>query len=441
MTAAMAMDLPPDILREILKNFSTQHVVVHNPTSFPWFLGHICAGWRQLFLSMAMEFWGNLVIDLPAVKKKFPHSVAHFERTGEILDFCLTCNEGYPLSFSFRMRDSHFSEEYSHVTDMLDALIKQSMRWLKVEFHLRDAELQRLHHVKGHTLLLQSLELRRFAEDIWFDAPVKPVAERFADTFSNSPCLAQLRLSSLSTWKFDWSTIHVLDLRSPRPTDIENILAVLPQATRLADLQIGTIYRSENYEGDWNMITLPCLKKLTILDKAMLGTLTTPALEYLSINISDGFGHDPVEISIEATIAAFFRRSCFPLEFLELWNVTPVVIGEVVPLFPNTLIRFELNEYEPELLVELLNCDLPMSTPPIAPRLKSLVISCMKMPHQEFITRLIAMVDSRARNLKADGLQDLVVCPEHTRVEVDLTALQSKCEEHNVRLTVANVIP
>ena len=39
--------------------------------------------------------------------------------------------------------------------------------------------------------------------------------------------------------------------------------------------------------------------------------------------------------------------------------MTPVVIEEVVPLLPNTLIRFELNEYEPKLFIELLNCDLP----------------------------------------------------------------------------------
>jgi len=220
-----------------------------------------------------------------------------------------------------------------------------------------------------------------------------------------------------------------------------NIFTILPQATHLEELYLGKIYKSENYEGVWNMITLPSLKKLTILDKTMLWALTAPALEYLSLNITDPFGDGPVEITIEATIAAFFRRSPFPLEFLELWNVTPVVIGEVVPLLPTTLIRLELFEYEAELLVELLNCDPLQSTSPIAPRLKSLGISCLKMLHQELITELIAMVDSRARNSKVDGLQDLVVCPEHDRVEVDLAALQTKCQEHKVNLTIANVIP
>ncbi|KAF8347376.1 hypothetical protein F5887DRAFT_955414 [Amanita rubescens] len=420
---AMAMDLPPDILREILKKFYTRGcVVVHNPGSFPWLLGHICAGWRRLFLSMTMEFWDNLVIDLFAVKKNFS--------AFQILEFCLKCNEGYPLSFSFRI-----------VIDMLDALIRQSMRWLKVEFYLRDAELQRLHHAKGRTLLLQSLELTRLGNKSWFDRPVKHVTKRFADTFSNSPWLTRVHLSSLSTWKFDWSTILVLDLQRPPPTDIGNIFTILPQATRLEDLTIGRIYGSENHEGDWNMITLPSLKKLTIRDKTMLWALTTPALEYLSINITDPFGDHPLEVTIEATIAEFFRRSSFPLEFLELWNVTPVVIGEVVPLLPTSLTRLELYEYEAELLVELLNCDLPESRSPIAPRLRSLGISCLKMLHQELITELIAMVDSRARNPKVDGLQNLVVCPEHTRVEVDLTALQTKCQEHKVNLTVANVIP
>ena len=379
-----------------------------------------------------MEFWNNLVIDLFTVKKDFPRSVAHSERNLEILRFCLKYNEGYPLSFTFRMCSSHYSVGYSHVIDMLDALVGQSTRWLKVEFHLRDAELRRLHHAKGRTPLLQSLALTRLGNKYLFDTPVKPMAKRFANTFSNSPCLTQLRLSSLSTWKFDWSTILVLDLLPPPSIDIGNMFTILPQATRLEELKIG---ESQNHDGHWKMITLPSLKRLTIYDKTVLGALTTPVLEYLCLNIMDPFGDD----SVETTIAAFFHRSSFPLKFLELRNVTPVVIGEVVPLLPTTLIHLEFYEYEPQLLVELLNCDLSES--PIAPRLKSLTISCLKMLHQELITELIAMVDSRARNPKVDGLQGLVVCPEHTEVEVDLMALQTKCEEHEVKLMVANVIP
>ena len=431
---AMAMDLPPDILREILTNFSTQRVVVHKPTSFPWFLGHICAGWRKLFLSMAMEFWSNLVIDLPAVKKKFPHSVAHFERTGEILDFCLTCNEGYPLSFSFGMRKSHYSEEYSHVTDMLDALIKQSMRWLKVEFHLQDAELQRLHHVKGHTLLLQSLQLRRFGDDVWFDTPVKPVAERFAGTFSNSPCLVQLRLSSLSTWKFDWSTILVLDLRSLLQTDVVNMLTtILPQATRLEELQIGqgdTFIRGPiNIDDAQSIVTLPSLKKLAIDGHNILGALTAPGLEHLTFQR----GGERI-----MTIPSFVHRSSCPLKHLSLWYSKPATAVEVLSHIPG-LASLRLHD-ERDGIREFIKLfdrdDTPEGASLVAPRLKSLKMDIRAELNTSLLVELSAMIASRAQNPGVDGLRKLSLRTNSTKPGGDLTILKEQCKRHDVKLTV-----
>ena len=142
-----ALNLSPDIIREIFKNFATPVAIDWKPKSFPWFLGQICAPWRRVFLSMSAHFWGNIAIDVWSAKKPLTESAAFFECALDILNFCLKCNEGCPLSFSFKM-GLHYVHEYTYVTDILDALIAQSMRWLKAELILQVAEFQRLHQVK-----------------------------------------------------------------------------------------------------------------------------------------------------------------------------------------------------------------------------------------------------------------------------------------------------
>ena len=134
MTQIQTLNLPSEIISEIFKNFSTPVMPIHQwPKSFPWFLGHICARWRIIFLSMSTHFWGNIKINISKTMKPYPLSVAWFERALDILNFCLKCNEGCPLSFSFNMSALHCTEEYVYVIGILNALLAQSMRWVEVE--------------------------------------------------------------------------------------------------------------------------------------------------------------------------------------------------------------------------------------------------------------------------------------------------------------------
>ncbi|KAF8729434.1 hypothetical protein AX14_006118 [Amanita brunnescens Koide BX004] len=430
----MAMDFSPSILREIFKNFSTS-VVIHKPESFPWFLGHICAEWRRVFLFMTPQLWSNLSIDLrvSSAKKHFPHSSAHLERALDILRVCLKRSGGHPLSFSFSMCKSHYAEEYTYVVDMLDALIGQSMRWLTAELCLRDAELQRLHRAKEHTPLLRSLTLIRSDEPTWSSTPIAPVAERFADIFSNSPSLTQLQLSSITTWKFDWSSLLVLKLAST--VDTKNLLKILPQATHLEELETscmkGGILHLTPVHKVTGSVVIPSLKKLTLVDVAVLKTLVTPGLEYLSLHLFGSEGKSTV-------ITDFMRQSSPLLQHLTFWSACPTILANILPLI-QSLIRLEFHDDNLTWLreiVQLFNCDLSEAQSPSVPRLKVLCLSSQLQ--QELITDLSAMVASRARNPGVDCLQELVVSARkpRTKVTVDLTALQTSCEEYGVRLTI-----
>lgn len=429
----MAMELPPDIVRDIFKMFSMP-VAICRPETFPWFLGQICSGWRNVFLSMTEHFWGDLVIDLSADKKsfRFPFSVIYYERALEILKICMDYSASYPLSISLFMKRSYYAEEHIFVVDILDALIEQSIRWRKVHFHLQEAELQRLHRVKGHLPLLQSITLTRVYDPHFSSTPVKPVNERFADSFSDSPSLTHLHISAITTWKFDWSSILVLKLLEPL-MDTENLLTVLPRATRLEELELGSvnlIMLGINTEIQ-SVVTLPSLKKLIFNGfSTMLSALAAPNLVHLSLVSSGSSG------GAGTSIVPFIRGSSCPLEHLQLRCFKPAIVAEILPLFPS-LIRLQLHSsMNLDGLITLLNCDLPGNETPRVPRLKSLEIFDLHGLHQELVAGLSAVVASRAENPEVDRLQELVVSTSGSHTDVDLMVLQMKCEEQGVKLTV-----
>ncbi|KAF8347378.1 hypothetical protein F5887DRAFT_1072375 [Amanita rubescens] len=428
----MAMKLPLDVVREIFKIFSTP-MAICKPKVFPWFLGQICSGWRNAFLSMSEHFWGDLVIDLSPIKNpfRFPSSVTYYERALDILKICMDHSAGHPLSIYLFMDSSYYAEEHIFVVDILEALIGQSMRWQKVHFHLQEVELQRLQRVKGHIPLLQSITLTRIYDPYFSWTPVKPVNERFADSFSDSPSLTHLHISAITTWKFDWSSILVLKLLEPL-MDIENLLSILPQATRLEELELGRVndYSRPIHERIQNVVTLPSLKKTVFHGLYILDVLAAPNLVHLSlIRCGSSYG------DIDASIVPFIRRSSCLLEHLQLWNVEPAIVAKVLPLL-HSLIRLQCHSTDLEGLITSLNCDLPGNEPPRVPRLKSLEVSPDEL-HQKLVAGLSAMVASRARNPKVDVLQELVVSTDGSHTDVDLTALQMKCEEQGVNLTVS----
>jgi hypothetical protein len=408
------LEFPTEIISEIIKNFSTPVPIHQGPKSFPWFLGHICARWRIVFLSMSTHFWGNIKIDFSRTMMQLPLSVAYFERALDILNFCLKCNEGCPLSFSFDMGDLH-TEEHSYVTDVLDALLAQSMRWKQADLHLEAAEVARLHRIKGRIPLLQSLLFEQREQfDNWkeISMPIDPGFARFVNAFENSPSLTHLELYTPNPkgWKCDWSSIVVLRLKSLSLSSTDGLVAVLSQSMRLEELQVTgqrvyTDSPSGPIDASWSMITLSSLKKMTLPWNVfdVLGVLTAPGLEDLSIEFNNSDKRT-------GTVGAFLRRSSCPLGHLVLQYASPAVAVEVlsaIPGLPSLEIHQHFNNNAVNGIIKLFNCNLSEGALLIGPRLKSLQFHLMGGLQQGVVVELSTMVASRAQNVKVDGLQEL----------------------------------
>jgi hypothetical protein len=428
-----AMKLSPEIVSEIFKNFSTA-VIIHKPQLFPWFLGQICAEWRNVFLSLSTQFWGYIEIDIFLGKKAFPGSVPYFKRALDILNFCLKCSQGCPLSFMFRMSSSqYYADEYAYVVDIFNALITQSMRWLKAEIYfLPVTELQRLHCVKGRVPLLQSFFLS-LPGDLWRRRDLEPLSvdERFADTFEQSPNLKHLRLSDMRVSKFNWTSIESFQLRSL--TDAGKLVAALSQATSLKELEIGlgdTFGEPININNAQSMVTLPSLKKLVLHTHNILGALTAPGLKHLSVN----FWRRKEQI---ITVASFVHRSSCSLEHLSLWSSEPAATMKVLSHIPSLSSLLICDDpLGLQSSIKFLDCDMPEGASLVAPRLKSLEMKTQRELNTSLLMELSAMVASRARNPGVDGLQKLSLRTDSTRSMGDLTTLQEQCEKNNVKLTV-----
>ena len=424
-----AMKLFPEVVSEIFKNFSTT-VIIHKPQLFPWFLGQICAGWRNVFFSSTRY----IEIDVSGMKQ-FPDSAAGFERTLDILNFCLKCSKECPLSFTFRMSTGYYAGEYAYVIDILNALISQSMRWLTAEFHsLPDVELQRLHCVKGRTPLLQSLVFRH--REVWSDcSTIKPVDERFTGPFKQSPSLQRLQLSDMMTIsEFHWSSIESFWLRSLTDAEAGKLVTALSQATSLKVLFIGRGDISRHpidIDDAQSMVTLPSLKKLTIDGHNILGVLTAPGLEHLFFN----FGKRKEQIM---TISSFVDRSSCPLKRLSLWYSEPAATVDVllhIPGLSSLLLRHNHDGIRGS--IKFLDCDMPEGASLVVPRLKSLKMEITARLDTSLLMEISAMVTSRARNPGVDGLRELSLRTNSTKPRGDVTILKKQCKLHNVKLIVS----
>ena len=163
----------------------------------------------------------------------------------------------------------------------------------------------------------------------------------------------------------------------------------------------------------------------------VLGLLTAPGLEHLSIQFGDLDKHARV-------VRAFLLRSSCPLGYLVLQSASPPLAVEVVSAIPG-LPSLEIRQYSNiDGIIKLFNCNLPEGVLLLGPRLKSLkfiLLGCLK---QEEVVELSTMVASRARNVKVDGVQTLTLWAALSwmNTRINLAILQSQCEEQGVKLTV-----
>jgi hypothetical protein len=281
--------------------------------------------------------------------------------------------------------------------------------------------------------LLQSLIFdHRELEDS--SMPLDPRFARSVDAFEDSPSLTHLELhmTNITGWKCDWSSMVVL--RLPSLSTADGLVAV-SQIMHLEELEIAWLNSFANSASEPidiapSMITLSSLKKITLPSwnvLNVLGVLTTPGLEHLSIKFRDSDEHAGI-------VRAFLRRSSCPLEHLVLQYVSPAAAVEVLSAIPGLL---EIHRHDKiNGIIKLFNCNLPEGALLIVPRLKLLQFYLKGDLKQGEVVELSTMVASRARNVQIDALQELTLCTDHSWREIDLAILQLQCEEQDVRFAV-----
>ncbi|KAK2464797.1 hypothetical protein APHAL10511_003215 [Amanita phalloides] len=307
-------ELPTEIVQQILALFSTTFSAC-DPASFPWFLGHICSGWRAMFLSMTANFWSTISVTYP----RRPHG--SLNRFRDLVQLFLQRNPTAPFSFEIRLLYPIFNypplagDDIRHILEML---IDQSMRWRSVLFEVHTpSDLLLLTRAKNRLPLLQAVRLNH----------VLYGSEPFYDVFQTAPSLNTVHMQDIANWTFDWS--NLTDVRLFRfEQGAQNFTAALPQMVKLERLTLICAY----YGPTLSSIVLPRMTKL-YCHPNWLRFLNTPALEELTI-------YDCYTNSLDLVLP-FLRRSSCDILRLHIEIAQAATVGEIIRHTPN-LVHLEL---------------------------------------------------------------------------------------------------
>ncbi|KAF8629448.1 hypothetical protein AX15_003442 [Amanita polypyramis BW_CC] len=416
LTLSAAQVPPPEIIHQVFEHFPTP-LFTNNPARFPWYLGQVCSSWRAEFLSMRRVFWNEIVV----------RSGTNGNRN--VLDMVrmfLACNEGE--TFSFELRADPRGGEYFRA--VIDLLASKSIYWRRATLAISISEVPVLYSARGKLLHLESLEL--YIEERDEDIP-----GLLTDTFGNAPSLTRMTLRYLSTWKFDWSRMMMLELICGCRNTTNRLPVVLSQATSLERLIIH-----EDFDFQARApITLPGLKRLEVREVRILAGLTTPSLEHLHVDFADDD-----RPNLNQVLRSFFLRSNCPIRYLDVDRTDAAAVMQILPYTPDIISLHLDNIKDVNNVFERLNEAHAGGEPQLA-YLQSLKLVCCwpsfcvgRTGSDQELFNLIAWRGKRAAENKVKRLQRLtMVNVDSGPVYIDLEDilredLQVKCEEEGVRL-------
>ncbi|KAK2467295.1 hypothetical protein APHAL10511_000844 [Amanita phalloides] len=200
-------EIPNEITREIF-SYASLPLRVNRAGEFPWYLGHVCPAWRDVFLSMQLHFWSEIQIEWPDL---FRHGnlSKYTERIIDILNFFLRCGQQSP--FSFRLYNARFHlEEEAPFDQVLSILAQESKRWQRALLRLWPSHVPALYRVKDSLPRLEYLDLV-----VWnphSNGNESALLEPYLDLFETAPLLTQVKLEGSVWWEFDWSTLVSLQM-------------------------------------------------------------------------------------------------------------------------------------------------------------------------------------------------------------------------------------
>ncbi|KAF8343649.1 hypothetical protein F5887DRAFT_1074827 [Amanita rubescens] len=283
----MWQTLQPELIFEVLSHFLPGlKLVAPRSSLFPWYLGHICKGWRSVFVS-SPQFWSTFSLDLKGGlfyghwKPGLPH-LAFIERQIAFLDLCLERNRGFPISFNLVTLPRPAS--YSAHTQLLDLnrkiiemVMAESTRWQDVNLTVNAFDLALLYQVKGQFSRLRSIRLALSETVHCFAAgPTNP----FTDLFEDCQTLSRIHLGRFRDWSLNWSTMAAIGIHSLNSTMPHEFLCFLRQTRHLETLVLGQAMLVI-LPDDIDPVALPFLKHLSCDSVAFISFIRAPALEQL----------------------------------------------------------------------------------------------------------------------------------------------------------------
>ncbi|KAF8632906.1 hypothetical protein AX15_001631 [Amanita polypyramis BW_CC] len=412
----MIQTIPDDTVCCIFAAFSS--ALVMDQKDFPWFLGHICSGWRSVFLSMVLEFWSRIEI---YNRNPIPSERACVSRAS-MIKFFLQRNARVPFSFIFQSfrPAATTTEEYEemHFRLVLNMLIDESPRWKEADFTILPIDLLSLSRVQGRLPQLQKLSL-------YLSMGPSGVGPEM-QLFQSAPSLTHIDIANLSSWNFNWSNLKVVILRSTGPTN--TFLSALRQMINLERLILLSSPRNPTLS---TMILFPRLEYLEIPPN-LLHSLKAPALEHLHLHFT-GFLKDQ---SRHAVTSFLSRSSCHILR-LGMIGCEPEAAIQIIQHTPQ-IVHLELGGMEN---VSSVLKELTFSSHPegelLASHLQSLELALYKadMDEIDLLSDLILLRTSVGDDLGFEKVQSLTISGHGFRTVPDtICQLNVLCKERGVQI-------
>ncbi|KIL55039.1 hypothetical protein M378DRAFT_18293 [Amanita muscaria Koide BX008] len=291
----------PELIHKIFQNFSTP-LHLHDLNSFPWYLGHVCALWRAVFMTMHLQFWNKLDIKLDFIDNlcDYPFKkISRYELMRYVLKFFLNRTN---RPFSFQLRPQYALGEEDYVSPMLEMLVAESTRWEDVSISWdQRSHVPILYRARNRLPLLRSLQLFKPSLTFKFNDEL-PLGH---DLLEGASCLRNVRIADLCEWRVDWTQLRVLKIGQFHQG--ERLLSVLSQAKQLEKLAIYQALYDTGFNLDLStkLLSFESLKVLTVMDVGLLSIFYAPCLEELYIdgwNDEDSTVHNVIT-SLQCSLA------------------------------------------------------------------------------------------------------------------------------------------
>ncbi|KIL65194.1 hypothetical protein M378DRAFT_162458 [Amanita muscaria Koide BX008] len=347
---------------------------------------------------MQQEFWNKFLL-YPAISRTHESE----QQCTDIAAAFLERSNGKPFAFEIHRN--------SRSRLILDTFLCEATRWQDVSLAIGAKEIPILESTKGRLSQLHSLTL---VVSPAVRASRRPnaikVPQSCSGIFTDAPHLTRVRLSELSTWQFNWSSLISLELI--KPVDNPYLLQALPHMQSLERLLVNQPHYAHYNYVRTEPISLPRLRVLTIFGFGLLPILVSPSLNELYIDVEPC---NPVWDNALAVCSSFLRRSSCTIQRLGLVGTafTMDITEQILWLTPD--LRF-LSIYvdDDKWLLHLL-AEMTSGQLLLVPKVQSLRIMFSPM-FQHHPAALLTLIASRtAESIPLESLlKELTIALEDT---------------------------